>query len=337
MAQKLKIIGFAGISTLLISSAVTAAPPVNFDGWTASSGTIDTSLSCGGVGVTCQTLSEDDGFIQEKIIVDDYEYIRLIVTDPGADGGAADQAFVSEAFVPFAFKDEGISQGVAAKHVIRDVAEGFTDQAEVQRGMMRFRDPGMRDQNDLPSENTPAEEMWSVRLTQSFDRDDLISTFEYTNYTEMAASFPAATPDTNNVIGYSMSISQEVRLNPDGTADIDPNASQGFEHRQSSGIMGNLQVQFPGTNYFASAPLTPAGDMTLGGDTVSWGTNATVSTNWLVQSNLFDNNSAAIRYQNVTNHDSGATASELSTGAAATPATPFDWHEPTFGTEPSFP
>ncbi|ALP52500.1 hypothetical protein Tel_04690 [Candidatus Tenderia electrophaga] len=336
MILNFRKIGFAGISTLLVSGMVSAAPPVNFDGWTASSGTIDTSLSCGGVDVACEVLSEDDGFIQEKVIVDDYEYIRVIVTDPGADGGAGDQAFVSESFVPFAILDEGISQGVAAKHVIRDAAEGFTDQAEIQRAMMRFRDPGMRDPNDIQVA-TPAEEMWTVRLTQSFDRDDLKSTFQFTNYTEMPSTPIFLVPDTNNVIGYSMSISQEVLLNPDGTAAIDPNAAQGFEHRQSSGVMGNALISFPNNGFFASAPLTPAGDMTLGGDTVSWAQMQTVSTNWLVQSDLFNGDTAAIRYQNVTNHDTGATASELSTGVVATPATPFDWHEPTFGTEPSFP
>lgn len=338
MITRTRLIAFSGITTLLCQGAVLAAPPVSFDGWTASSGALDTSLSCGGAGVSCTTMVEDDGFIQEEITVDDYTYIRLIVTDPNADGAAGEQVFSSESFIPFAFNDEGISQGLATKQVIRDVAEGFVDQAEIQRSMMRFRDPGMRFPTDI-QQATPPEEMWSVRLTQSFDRDDLNSTFQYTNWTEMVSSFPAATPDTNDVIGYTLSLSQEVPLNPDGaTAGIDANARQGFEHRQAGGSAGNLpQEPFFPSLYFASAPITPAGEMTLGGDTVSWEEMQTVSTSWLVQTDLFNADNVAIQSQGVTNLTTGDSASQLSTSSSPAPVSPFDWDVPTFGAAPTLP
>lgn len=337
MNSKHKSHKFLGLSVILLPGVALAAAPVNYDGWTASSGTIDTSLSCSAAGVSsCKTLAEDDGFIQEEMIIDDYTYIRLIVTDPNADGAADEQAFTSESFVPFAFNDEGISQGVAAKNVVRDFAEGFTDQAEVQRSMMRFRDPGMNNPADLPGP-TPAEEMWSIRLTQTFDRSDMQSVFMFENYTEMA-TFPAATPDTNNVIGYKMSISQVIPFDPTGSGGLDPNAKQKFEHRQIAGAMGNFPIPlfFP-SDYYAYAPLTPAGDMTLGGKTVSWSETDEVSTSWVVQTDLFDTSNVSVSAQTVTNLTTSDDASQTDTIAITPPVSPFDWDEPTFGPEPVFP
>ena len=337
MRRKYQPVVVMGLSAIVLPGVSTAAAPVNFDGWSASSGNIDTSLSCSAAGVTsCRTLAEDKGFIQEEMVVDDYTYIRLIVTDPNADGAPSDQGFVSESFVPFAFNNEGISQGLAAKQVVRDFAEGFTDQAEVQRAMMRFRDPGMKNPADL-SGPTPADEMWSIRLTQTFDRSDLQSVFQFENYTAMA-TFPAATPDTNDVIGYKMSISQTIPFDPTGSAGIDPDAKQKFEHRQIAGAAGNFPIPlfFP-SSYYAYEPLTPAGDMTVGGKTVSWSETDAVSTSWVVQTDLFDTTNVSISSQTVTNLTTGDEASQTDTIAISPPVSPFDWHEPTFGPEPSFP
>ncbi len=339
MTTKYKALKLLGLSAVVLPSVSFAAAPINYDQWSADSGAINTTAACSAAGVSsCRTLAEDNGFIQQEIIVDDYAYIQLIVTDPNADGAADAQTFTSESFVPFAFVGQGISQGVAAKQNVRDEVEGFTDQVVLQRSMMRFRDPGIvsvGDINNLPP--TPAEEMFSIHLTQVFDRDDMQSTFDYINYTQMTF-FPAATPDTNDVIGSRMSISQIIPIDPTGSNDVDPNARQQFEHRASSGVMGNTSSPplFP-TNYYVSAPLTPAGSMTLGGDTVSWDEADTVSTNWLVQSDIVDADIIAVSVQNVISQTSGDEATELSTGGLTAPLSPFDWDEPTFGPEPIFP
>jgi len=340
MKQKIVI---AGLAVALFPVVVMAAAPVGFDGWSVNSGTIDTSTSCGVSGVSCSTMAADNGFVEEKVVVNNYEYIRLVVTEAGATGDTSNLGFSTEFFLPFATASAGVSQGVASKQIVRDTAEGFTSQAELQRAMMRFRDPSLV---TIPSDNggTLANEMWSVRLHQDFARTDMTSSFDFTDYTSMYLTAPAAMPDTDTVIGYTMAIAQNMPMNPDGTANIDPNAKQHFETRKSSGYMGNIicptgpfNTWCTSSNYYASAPITPVGNMTLGGTTVNWAEAATVSTTWLAQTDMFDASKVSTQFQSVTDLDTSATASQTSTSGASAPVQPFSWDEPTFGLTPSFP
>lgn len=322
-----------GFSTLCAPGLVLAAAPLAFDGWTTNaSGAVDTSSSCSSIpGVTCKTLASDKGFIQEEVTTPDYTYVRMIVTDPTGAGGPADKAFTAESFIPFATSSSGgATQGVASKQVLRDAAEGFTDVAEVQSAMMRFSNPAMFGFNQ-PATPTPATEMFKVRLTQTFDKADYQSTFKYTDYTQFASG--GVTPDTDEVIGHTMEISQTIPIPNAPNA----NAQQSFVHKQSGGYAGNT-VPFPfpfGGNYFISEKITPAGSAVLNGKTITWADAETVATSYVAE----NTSGMATTAQNLSNITAGSVnedSASLTLTNVPTPTSPTVWPS-IFGTAPTFP
>jgi hypothetical protein len=325
-------------SMLVLPGMAMAVPPVNFDQWSATSGVIDTSAAC--AGITCTPIASDPGMLQEKLIdADGYEYIHLIITDKNADGAPGAQDFTSENFVPFSFNGVGNAQGLAAKQVVRDTAEGLTSTAEIQRAMMRLADPGGQ------TLDTNAADMWSVRLTQVFNKPELQSSFQYTGYTAFLTgfNFGVGMPDSDTVIGHITSISQSLPI-VNGATDVDPNAQQQFVMSEAGGIKGNCDSFFcmtdPGT-FFAGAPITTAGSMTLDGTAVPWADENIIGTTWVAQTNMFDATYASVAAQTFTNFTSGssasATATNLPTPLTPLGTTPFDWDETNLGTAPSFP
>lgn len=326
MKHNSKALIVLGFSTICAPGLVLAAAPLAFDGWTTNaSGAIDTGSSCSSKpGVTCKTLASDKGFLQEEVTTPDYTYVRMIVTDPTGAGGPAGKEFTAETFIPFAIGTAGISQGIAGKQVVRDVAEGFTDQAEIQSAMMRFNNPAMKTFFD-PQTPTPAADMFKVRLTQTFDKPDYQSTFKYTNYT--AFSIGGNQVDTDNVIGHTMDISQTIPIPNAPNA----NAKQSFVHKQVGGYAGNsVGLPFP-SNYFSSAPITTAGSATLNGKTINWAQGETISTSYVAE-NTGGLATTAQALTNVTTNDSAS----LTLTNVTTPTSPTVWPA-IFGTAPSFP
>jgi hypothetical protein len=319
-----------GFSTIFAPGFVLAAGPLAFDGWTTNAaGTIDTSVSCASKpGVTCKTLSSDKGFLQQEVKTPDYTYVRMIVTDPDGAGGPAGKAFAAETFIPFmTASSNGSTQGIASKQVVRDAVDGFTDQAEIQTGMMRFNNPAMFGFTP-PASPTPATDMFKVRLSQTFDKPEYQSTFNYTDYTAFA-SVPSTTPDTDIVIGHTLEMSQTIPIPsaPNATA------KQLFVHKQAGGYAGNsLPPPFPfGGTYFASEKITSAGSATLNGKTISWADADTISTSFVAE----NTSSLATTAQALTNVTTSTSASQTLTNVA-TPTSPAVWPA-IFGTAPSFP
>lgn len=330
MKLKTNLLTTLGFSTICAPGLVLAAAPLAFDGWTTDAGGNITTgpNACPAINPTCstntannKTLASDAGFLQQEVQVDGYSYIRLIVTDPTGAGGPSTKGFSSEMYVPFATAAGGFSQGVAAKQVVRDAAQGFTDQAEVQTGMMRFKVPGITNLATQPSSPTPATEMFTVRLSQAFDKPDYKSTFDFTDYT--AFSVGGLTPDTDNVIGHTMAMTQTIPI----TNAPNPNAKQTFIHREAGGYAGNaLPPVFPG-NYLISAPITTAGSLTIGGTPISWTTGQTVSTSFMTA----DTSGSFTSSQTVSNLSTGTQGSI--TDPARLNGSPFVW-DPVFGPTP---
>ncbi len=338
---------FIGLPLLCLASSVFAGPPVNYNGWTANDGVIDTAGSCG-TGITCTTMVEDAGFLIQQIDVKDpldssknYTYIRYIVADPTATGDTTNLGFTAETFIPFAYNSEGMSQGIASMQIMRDTTAGFEATAELQRSMMRFSNPAMRTITDEMSYTDPAE-MYTMKLSQKITDPDnnYADTFDYTHYTEFAI-VPSINPDSDKVIGRVLDISQQVAI---GEA-IDPASKQQFfEHKRRMGKTGNVEIK-PGwagsSNYLTEGtPISKAGSLTLGGDTVSWADGDEIVSNWLVQE-LVMSDTNVLSHQSIENRTSPASYASETDIAKHKPTpivTPFAWNQDAidnFGPEPS--
>ena len=336
---------FVGLPLLYLASNVFAAPPVNYNGWSATSGAIDTTVSCSTAGISCTTDVQDDGFLIETIYDanSDYTYMRFVVTDPTATGAPTGLDFAAETFIPFAFNNDGLSQGIASMQVIRETASGFESSAELQRSMMRFADPAMRSVGDAISYTDP-DEMYSIKLSQTITDPDngFVDSFDYMHYTEFATTF-GNNPDSDNIIGRVMDISQKIDI---GEA-VDPAAKQQFfQQKRRMGVSGNIADiknipawQNPintGTYYYNPGnPLSTANNTTLGGTTVAWADSDEIVSNWLVQEQIMSDTSV-LSHQTIENRTSGAFASQTSI-AETMPVTPFAWEETNFGPTPTLP
>jgi len=279
-----------------------AGAPVSYGQWTASGGTI-TDSACSG-GVTCDLIAEDNGFRYEFVETPDGTFSRLILTDTFATGDMSTLSFASENFAPFlqrtgtsgAFEFPGsglISQGLAAQQVVRDTA-ALESSIELQRGFARdIKTTG------LTGGEAQAAEAWGTKLLQTNSDAGITSGFSALVYNEVT-SFPAASPDSDEVRGKAVDVWQTV-------TDTDTGEKQEFDFRTREG--------YKGWHWFlcCTDPLTKGGSVTLDGTTVSWIAGGAVSAVW-IGSNITD----LFGYEAVTGSTS---ASETSLGDTG----PFDW------------
>jgi len=325
---------YLGFPLLCMAGTVFAAPPVNYDGWSATGGTIDTTTSCSTAGITCTTQVEDNGFLIEKVETPDYTYMRYVVTDPNATGATADLDFAAETFIPFAFQGDGISQGIAAKQVIREAASGFESSAELQRAMMRFSDPAMITFGD-PIPATVADDMYTIKLSQTISdpTNGYADTFDFTGYTAFATA-PNLNPDSDTTIGSIMDITQRVDI---GEA-IDPASKQQyFEQKRRAGVSGNTVTEpFPSNGYFVEGtPLSTANNLTLNGTNITWADGDEIVSTWLAQESIMSD-TTALTHQVIENRTTSTIAVETDFSAPM-PASPSAWEPVNFGTAPSLP
>jgi len=325
---------FLGLPLLCMAGNVFAGPPVNYNGWSATSGTIDTTASCSAAGITCTTQVQDDGFLIEEVKTADYTYIRFVVTDPTATGATTDLNFAAETFIPFAFQGDGISQGVASMQVIREAATGFESSAELQRAMMRFSNPAMADFGVTIPPTAP-EDMYTIKLSQTISdaANGYADTFDFTGYTAFATA-SNMNPDSDVTIGSIMDITQRVDI---GEA-IDPASKQQyFEQKRRMGITGNIETEpFPSNGYFVEGtPLSTANNLTVGGTNVTWADGDEIVSTWLAQESIMSD-TTALTHQVIENRTTSAIGFETDISASM-PASPGTWEPVNFGTAPSLP
>jgi hypothetical protein len=349
MLKTYKNVSLLAVSTLILPISTMAAVPTLygtnsvFDGWNTASGTIDTTVSCSGAGVSCTTISEEAGFKYEEVVTPAYSYLRMIMTDNNATGTPDTLDFTSETFIPYAEAGGGFQQGLASKQVIRDNSTGdnFLDIAEIQKGNLR----------QDPSGLSAAADMWSTRLSQTFDSGtgigSLSSAFSFENYNEFTTGF-ATIPDTANVIGKKTSISQ--RINTGDTTD--PNRRLMFELRQNEGYAGTSTAAFanPTGGYLVKEAIVTPGSVTLNAgaatpDVISWVEGDAVSATWIATSSNIEPGMVELSYENVTATDaatstttSASEVNDLGSGILLPEATlnPFDWDPANFGPQPVF-
>ena len=324
-----------------ISFNAQAVPPIAYDGWTVTSGTIDASSLCTGT-ITCTTLSSEDGFLQQKVVdsATNTKYIRMIMTEPGQTGDpaltgvSADLEYTYETYTPVLTNDECNSaivtnfgqdcQGVAAKMVIREVAEDFESVAELQRNFPKGLDyPNYAD-------------MYNMKLSQvlgSVD-PDFGSDFLFIKYSKWECGIGGGGCGGYGEVGHILDINQDVFT---GDTDTGDTAREAFAYREMGGFVGRDNV---GCTFFNQCdPMLTASSMTLGGNAVNWGTSDYISTTWMAETSN-DGAQNGINYQTVENRTTSASAFERSLAfldlagpAAGTVIDPFDW-DANFGSQP---
>ncbi len=378
VSRERKTRGLLSCLLATVSLGAVAAPPqmggnYNYGGWTVTNGVIDTTASCTAAGVTsCKTLSQDDGFLQEEVLLDNGQhYIRIIMTDFGATGdprlagAAANLAFASEGFTPFLTNTECSAiagtlpnnfqdcQGLAVKQDIRDLAGGFENTAIVQRNFSKSNEPNLADE-------------FNIKLSQTIDTIDSATGlafndgFDYTEYSYWECTISGSC-NNNTPIGKKLGLRSTVFLDP-----LDATRKQAFRQVDLSGWQGRQSGGF-----FKSGPVVDTGgateSITLGGRIVdgrttgtptifSWNSSPSsggggwggwwgggskvahsVKTTWIA-SNLID----GFDYQNFTLTDgsSGTTTSASQTlldaqGLLGDVVDPFAW-APSLGPRPTF-
>ena len=359
-ASRSILVSLLWLGVMATCGPVQADPPqlganYNYDGWTVTNGVIDSTPSCSAAGVTCKVLSQDDGFLQEKVILDNGQhYIRVLMTDPGATGdptltgASADLAFASETFTAFYTNAEctaaGINpqdcQGLAAKQVVRDLASDFESTAIVQR-------------NFAKSFASTTDGQFNIDLDQVIDTVDpgtglvFKSGFHYTQWTYWECD-PSGNCNGSTPIGSALDLSEAVFTDPlDATKkeEFRQHVREGWKGRQSGG-------------WFSSDPVVVTDSVTIGGRTINGATTGTpttfswsdtsggwggavandIKTTW-VAANTVD----GFVYQSfeLTDGSTSVTTSDNELmldmqGLTGTPLDPFDWTAPNFGPAPVF-
>jgi len=331
----------------------------NYDGWKVTGGVIDSSASCTAPGVSsCKTLSQDNGFLQEEVLLDNGQhYIRVLMSeanatgDPALSGTSANLAFATETFTPFLTNSECSSiagtlpngfqdcQGLAAKQVVRDLAAGFESTAIVQRNFPKsLSEPNLDGAFNIDLSQTINSIVPATGLA-------FLSGFDYSQYTSWECGISGSCSGGTE-IGKKMDLSETVFLDPfDATKkqEFRQGLRDGWKGRQSGG-------------WFKSDPIVATDSLSLGGRTINGTTTGTptsfswsdtsgfskkansIKTTW-VASNLVD----GFNYQDFTLNDGTTVTSDkellLDTqGQSGALLDPFSWpsNPANFGPKPVF-
>lgn len=303
--------GLAAAMTLALAQLAqpAAAAPVTFDGWSVSNGTIDTTTSCSATGVTCTTLVQDDGFLQQEVTTPEGRYYRTIITDTGATGAPADLGFTEENFIPV---NGTLGTQISDKQAIRDSGSNFNSVSHIERAPVLDNDGNLID-------------MFSMQVSQTMNEGPFSNEFELAQYS--AEGHPTLGP----VSGRSLDINQAMVFSDDEDPFVH---MQEFDHRQRSGWKPELVE-----GVLTVAPVTPAGSMDLSHGDLIWNEGDPVTSTWFAQVDESEE-TGNFSYQKVgrTDPDTDAkTSTSLMLLDPPAPIDPFDWDADTFGTAPSAP
>ena len=277
-----------------------ASPAVVYDGWSSNNGIIDTSASCSVTGISCTTLAEDNGFLQQQVVNHHGTYIRTILIENGATGDSSSLGFASETFIP---QDNKTGFDINTKQVIRDINEGFESTAVIER-------------NPFNNQNDDLVDLLNVELTQTLSNNDFSSNFKLDKY-------EAEISDGSSYSGRSLDISQLI-------VDDTTGAKGAFDYREREGaVLSNVD------NQLDVDPFTKNGNLTLGSETFVWNEGDHLKSIWVAQvtdSELSD----PFAYQSIENVDVGV-GIKTHSFSEENIIDPFDWDETTLGQAPTLP
>jgi len=261
------------MSSLLCSIALADQPAVVFDGWTVNNGVIDTSLSCNG-SVSCTTLVDDDGFLQQQVNTAHGSFTRTIVTEAGATGNANTLTFADENFIPM---DNPTGIDINFKQNIRELDNSFDSITEFNR-------------NSFVDTQGNFINIAEMNISQSInDASGLNSDFVlYQNTTDI---------NEGSEIYFGKRIDIDQRL-PLGDINDPFSAEENFAFRERGGWAGSFDEA---TQNLQLNPVTTQGQMTLD-STITWSDGDTISTTWIAYKDKGADGSG-FNYQSVKNLD----------------------------------
>lgn len=305
------------ITLMMAGTTLTAGAyggqPVGYDGWSVANGVIDTSVSCA-QAISCTTMVEDKGFLQQEVITPAGRFIRQIVTDPDASGNAASLGFASEAMIPFDQKAREASPSgwnIDVKQAIRDPSQGFESLAQIERH------PYQDAQNNVY-------DVQKVLLSQSISDATFAADFRLDQQL-------ATLPDGSEQLARSLDIDQTL-LNETNPLE----EQQRFALRERGGAV----LSFDGNNVAQLTPLITAGELSLDGQAaLAWNDGDTLKAVWVGQKD-FSGQDAGFAYQSVSRLDGDGKVSASVSRSSITETgviDPFAWDTHNLGPAPQLP
>lgn len=140
--RRMSLVAAGCIGGLTVGQAFAGGPPIAFDGFTVSNGTItaDCPLTPDGVQAICTDGVSDNGMLQREIVVPGGNhqgaYLQFILTEPGVSGDASGDYFSAEHGSLYFSNEDFIRQhhrggGITSRNVILE--SEFTDPGTEQR------------------------------------------------------------------------------------------------------------------------------------------------------------------------------------------------------------
>ncbi len=267
MRKSLTITSMAGVISMMLAGAASAAEHPDFGGWRVDNGMITGTADgdiCGSTSIyECSIIADGDGFVQRQVSLRDGSsndsFIQTIVTDQTATGApGADLGFYDVTFVKMSMNlgaGTNVTQnGIAGKQVILDTTSGpnqsFESVTEITTGWAQAEAVGgvtapITISQSLSDMGDPA--------TQG---DDFISNFTYD------ASLNAEGVRD----GFKLDLDQTVGLAANGGSQTD---TQVFAFRQMEGTLNQT--------------ANPTGVALVGQQNMTWAAGDNVKAIWLGQ------------------------------------------------------
>ncbi len=306
MMRKANQLLILGSAATLASGAALAGPPVPFDQWSVTNGTVTVDYGGGATcptGFTCGAALTGDGFFQRQLTdnATGAKYFQTIVTDLGATGSPASLSFADESYV---------MQG------------GTTGIANQQR--MDSTTPG---QGTLTA--TSVLNMGWAHAAGSPDVDIMQTVSDAATGLTSSMTFKQNRDTNGNATGTALDLDQSIVL------DAVNNDKQGFVLRKRDGDLN-------GTSRDAAVdpPLLPAG--ATPSDNMSWAATDNIQVVWIGQAVTTTAGSQdKFGYQGYTNFSVTPNATISYFDTASFGDTPgkggWNWQTTPFGPQPVFP
>jgi len=267
MRKSLTITSIAGVVSMMLAGAVSAAEHPGFGGWRVDNGAITGTADgdiCSSTSIyECSIIADGDGFVQRQVSLRDgstnESFIQTIVTDQTASGApGADLGFYDVTFVKMSMNlgagTNTTQNGIAGQQVILDTSSGpnqlFESVTEITTGWAQAEAAA-----GVTAPITISQTLEDLGDTTT-QGDDFISNFTYD-----------ASLNADGVRdGFKLDLDQTVGLAANGGSETD---TQVFAFRQLEGTLNQS--------------ANPSGVALVGQQEMTWAAGDNIKAIWLGQ------------------------------------------------------